>query len=766
MIENVKRFANEHRTLIVVIISVLVICFLYWFLYCKDRPLENGGDIYKLALKFKNKQLSVDIECLLVNIVDKPIVVLSGSGELKYKQNDIYNKYIMFNDLCIRNESFKNTVRFPLCFFTGNHNITFYQVFGTDANNDNIYYTGDILTFDKYSDVDKTNPLINFNFTNIITNSVLSKEIQDDILKTYDNLLNFTESIMDFSHATVIGQKAFGSIKPDDVSYQSFYYSKNTRDVSDSAKQAIYNKCKNNVRSWYENQSFKDMLTKKYYSNKVSKKVKDGEVADDSNQSPDTIILKDGDNVKNYEVADIYPACKVAMTILTLMENLINAKYSNTEMYKMIAVFSLSVHLLNSFCGVRMYNDWNKHIGNEYVYKRKKINGQEEMELDQEAFDFKDIEINTNYLHEKHYSQNAIKQGIKNSDMPPDEMKTWSSAFGQVADEKLGKKQLKIKKCVIEDDWWAEARTKCEIAHKDYPDISFEDFYYYRNEVKVDDYIDIMKNGEDINEYFIICQTDGVVINKRDFLKEGLNSCDYQLMSQLNDELDDYEAYLKQITRIPDNFDYIQYNDVDITSLPVLNVVYDNSGNNRRHKFTQEERFIIYTWATNKNLLNRTDKWDIICSHAFNYDNEKKFTVRQIRDQWRNYINPNIENKDWSEQELKLLVDKYNLFGPKWDYISKFLPGKSVNNIKNKYFSIMLKCKGNLNGAISENAKNLESLQNIINIKTRIAQATSYREMLDLLKSNVGEFTDSYEPEEDEFLTDLGFVAEADLPSL
>ena len=239
MIENVKRFANEHRTLIVVIISVLVICFLYWFLYCKDRPLENGGDIYKLALKFKNKQLSVDIECLLVNIVDKPIVVLSGSGELKYKQNDIYNKYIMFNDLCIRNESFKNTVRFPLCFFTGNHNITFYQVFGTDANNDNIYYTGDILTFDKYSDVDKTNPLINFNFTNIITNSVLSKEIQDDILKTYDNLLNFTESIMDFSHATVIGQKAFGSIKPDDVSYQSFYYSKNTRDVSDSAKEAI-----------------------------------------------------------------------------------------------------------------------------------------------------------------------------------------------------------------------------------------------------------------------------------------------------------------------------------------------------------------------------------------------------------------------------------------------------------------------------------------------------------------------------------------------
>lgn len=54
MIENVKLFVNELHLLIVVIIEVLVICFLYWYLYCKDRPLMGkvscGGCIMLLMM--------------------------------------------------------------------------------------------------------------------------------------------------------------------------------------------------------------------------------------------------------------------------------------------------------------------------------------------------------------------------------------------------------------------------------------------------------------------------------------------------------------------------------------------------------------------------------------------------------------------------------------------------------------------------------------------------------------------------------------------
>ena len=55
MIENIERFANGHKTLIAVIISVLVICFLYWWFCCKDRPLVNkvkGGSIVDTATDF------------------------------------------------------------------------------------------------------------------------------------------------------------------------------------------------------------------------------------------------------------------------------------------------------------------------------------------------------------------------------------------------------------------------------------------------------------------------------------------------------------------------------------------------------------------------------------------------------------------------------------------------------------------------------------------------------------------------------------------
>lgn len=47
MIDNIKTFVNNHQALIVVVIGVLAICFLYWCLCCKDKPLVNkvkGGN--------------------------------------------------------------------------------------------------------------------------------------------------------------------------------------------------------------------------------------------------------------------------------------------------------------------------------------------------------------------------------------------------------------------------------------------------------------------------------------------------------------------------------------------------------------------------------------------------------------------------------------------------------------------------------------------------------------------------------------------------
>ena len=88
MIENIKRFVNEHHTLMVVIIDVLVICFLYWFFCCKDKPLENkvkGGEVCLLIIN--------DREYIGMLINEPFFYVLSPLGEDLIKEGDIIERF-------------------------------------------------------------------------------------------------------------------------------------------------------------------------------------------------------------------------------------------------------------------------------------------------------------------------------------------------------------------------------------------------------------------------------------------------------------------------------------------------------------------------------------------------------------------------------------------------------------------------------------------------------------------------------------------------
>ena len=97
MIDNIKRFVNEHHTLMVVIIGVLVIYFLYWFLCREDgHPVVKvkGGEVslgiflsqidgqyYKIfGLKLKLTEYSM-------------FPVISLFGEYWFRTNGIFDKY-------------------------------------------------------------------------------------------------------------------------------------------------------------------------------------------------------------------------------------------------------------------------------------------------------------------------------------------------------------------------------------------------------------------------------------------------------------------------------------------------------------------------------------------------------------------------------------------------------------------------------------------------------------------------------------------------
>jgi hypothetical protein len=50
-----------------------------------------------------------------------------------------------------------------------------------------------------------------------------------------------------------------------------------------------------------------------------------------------------------------------------------------------------------------------------------------------------------------------------------------------------------------------------------------------------------------------------------------------------------------------------------------------------------------------------------------------------------NYVNPDIRNMPWTDAEDNLLERKHAELGPKWTAIAGFFPGRSKNNVINRW---------------------------------------------------------------------------------
>jgi hypothetical protein len=61
--------------------------------------------------------------------------------------------------------------------------------------------------------------------------------------------------------------------------------------------------------------------------------------------------------------------------------------------------------------------------------------------------------------------------------------------------------------------------------------------------------------------------------------------------------------------------------------------------------------------------------------------------ARQCRERWTNYINPVIVNAPWTKEEEKLLEEKFEEYGTRWQAIAIFFPTRSKNHIKNHWSS-------------------------------------------------------------------------------
>ena len=60
-------------------------------------------------------------------------------------------------------------------------------------------------------------------------------------------------------------------------------------------------------------------------------------------------------------------------------------------------------------------------------------------------------------------------------------------------------------------------------------------------------------------------------------------------------------------------------------------------------------------------------------------------TSKQCRERWNIHLNPNLDKKEWTPEECKLLIEKQREHGNRWNVIATYFPGRSRVSIKNHW---------------------------------------------------------------------------------